>query len=101
MNIRVNEIYSIKLISGEELVAKITARNSEHGTLTLSNPLVVAPGPHGMGLLPALFTGESEGELELNTSAVTMYAETAEQVRVKYIEATTGITTASKKILVG
>lgn len=101
MNIKINEIYSIKLSSGEELVAKITERSTENQTVTLSDPLMVAPGPQGMGLLPALFTGEHQGTVTLNTGAVLMYTQTAEPVRVKYIEATTGITTASKKILVG
>jgi hypothetical protein len=101
MNISLNEIYSIKLMSGEELVGKVTHRDAITGSLTLNHPLSVAPGPHGMGLMPALFTAEPDGSIELNTSAITMYAVTADQVRIKYIEATTGITTASKKILVG
>ena len=94
-----NEIYSIKLCSGEELVAKVLSTDSN--TITISDPLSIAPQPQGMGLMPSMFTADHEQPITLNTSTITMYALTADPIRVKYIEATTGITTASKKILVG
>ena len=54
-----------------------------------------------MGLVPSMFTAEHDRTVTLNTNTITMYGATADPVRIKYIEATTGITTTSKKILVG
>lgn len=93
------EIYTFKLNSGEEIIAKVIA--TEGISVLLSEPLSVAPNPQGMGLIPSMFTGERDKPVRLNTNTVTMYNLTADQVRIKYIEATTGITTASKKIVMG
>ncbi len=51
--------------------------------------------------MPSMFTAEPERNVRLNTNAVTMYGETVDAVRLKYIEATTGIATPSKKIVLG
>ena len=98
-NIELNEVYTLKLTSGEEVISKIIAADSD--TLILSEPLSVAPGPQGIGLMPSMFTAEKDKSVTLNTRSITMYCETADSIRIKYIEATTGITTASKKIVLG
>lgn len=98
-NVEVGEVYTFKLTSGEEVISKVTAIDGQY--ITLSDPLSVAPNPQGMGLMPSMFTAEGDKPVTLNTSMVTMWAETADQVRIKYIEATTGITTASKKLIMG
>ena len=98
-NIKIDEIYSIKLSSGEEVVAKIT--RADDTTVDLSDPVSVAPGPQGMGLMPSMFTADPGLQITLNTSTITMYCETADPVKMKYIEATTGIKVPSKKIVLG
>lgn len=98
-DIEINEVYTFKLSSGEELVAKVLSVDDK--CIELTSPLSVAPNPQGMGLMPSMFTSEQDKNVMLNTNAVTMYCITADQVRVKYIEATTGITTASKKLILG
>lgn len=99
MKFDLNEIYTLKLTSGEEVITKITGQQDNY--ITITHPLSVAPSAQGMGLMPSMFTGESDKPMTLNTNTITMFAETADPVRVKYIEATTGITTASKKIVLG
>lgn len=98
-NFQEGEIYTFKLGSGEELIAKVTACHI--GQVILSNPLSVAPNPQGMGLIPGLFTAERDKPVTLNTGGVTMWCETDDTIRSKYIEATTGIATASKKLVLG
>lgn len=98
-NIELGEVYTLKLTSGEELIGKVVSLSD--GVLELSNPLAVAPNPQGMGLIPAMFTGDHDKNIALNTNTVTMWAPSADSIRIKYIEATTGITTASKKIVLG
>ncbi len=99
MNIKLNEVYTLKLNSGEELIAKV---KSVDGTeLVLAEPVSIAPGPQGMGLVPSIFTADPKGEYRLNTNSVSLYALTDEAVKLKYIEATTGIKLPEKKLVLG
>jgi hypothetical protein len=54
-----------------------------------------------MGLVPSIFTADPKGEFRLNTSSVSIYAETEDAVRMKYLEATTGIKVPDKKLILG
>jgi hypothetical protein len=54
-----------------------------------------------MGLVPSIFTSDPKGEVRLNTNSVTLYAVTDASVKVKYIEATTGIKLPDKKLILG
>lgn len=99
MNIKTDEVYTLKLNSGEELIAKV---KSVDGTeLVLAEPVSVAPGPQGMGLVPSIFTADPKGEYRLNTNSVSLYAVTDSAVKNKYIEATTGIKLPEKKLVLG
>jgi hypothetical protein len=92
-------IYTFKLNSGEELVAKVVDANKD--TFTIDHPVSIAPGPQGMGLVPSMFTGNMERGVQLNINSVALIAETDESVAGKYIEATTGIRVPDKKIIMG
>ena len=94
-----NRVYTLKLNSGEELIAKVVSETNT--TLTIENPVSVAPGPQGMGLVPSMFTADPSLLVTINTNCVAMYAETDDSVRMKYIEATTGIKVPDKKIIMG
>ena len=98
--IELNEVYTFKLTSGEEVISKVLGFLNDDWII-LSEPLSVAPNPQGMGLMPSMFTAERDKTVPLNTKTITMFCVTADQIRIKYIEATTGITTASKKIVMG
>lgn len=97
--LELDEVYTFKLTSGEELVAKVVSQADD--SVELSHPLSIAPNHQGMGLMPSMFTAEPEKTVWLNTSTVTMYGVTVDAIRSKYIEATTGIATPSKKIVLG
>lgn len=99
IDLNTDEIYTLKLTSGEELVARILSF-SDHW-IRVSNPLSVAPGPQGMALMPAMFTQESRAEPEINIATVTMFAVTDSAVRSKYLEATTGLRVPDKKLVLG
>jgi hypothetical protein len=95
-----NKVYTFKLNSGEELIAKVVVVHGDH-TVVIENPVSVAPGPQGMGLVPSMFTADPDAEIKLNTASVSIYALTDENVRMKYIEATTGIKVPEKKLILG
>lgn len=90
---------TFKLNSGEEVIGKVTGSAPDH--VVLHEPLSVAPGPKGMGLVPSIFTAEADAETRLNTSSIAMVVKTGEDIKMKYIETTTGLTLPEKKILVG
>jgi len=95
----INEIYSFKLNSGEELIAKIVKIADDY--ITIEEPVSVAPGPQGIGLIPSMFTADPKGETKLNTKSIAILSQTEESVKNKYIQATTGIAVPSKKLVLG
>lgn len=99
MQLKDNEVYTFKLNSGEELIAKVIS--TDGSTVTLTHPVSVAPNPQGMGLIPSMFTSDTKENVTLNTNSVSICAPTDEAVKAKYIEATTGISVPSKKLILG
>lgn len=100
MQITKDEIYTFKLNSGEELVAKILGVND--GYYTISEPVSIGPSPGGgLGLVPSMFTYNNRGNVRLNTNSLALVAETDENVKTKYIEATTGLKVPDKKVILG
>jgi len=95
----IGKVYTFKLNSGEEMIAKVV--DAGEGYAMLQDPVSVAPGPQGMGLVPSMFTADPEKNSRLNMNCVAISALTDESVRMKYIEATTGIKVPEKRILVG
>ena len=99
MNIEINQVHSFKLNSGEEVIAKVTALDGDW--ISVSEPVAVAPGPQGMGLIPALFTADHAQAIEINIRNCAFVARTDASVTTKYIQATTGLTVPDKKIVMG
>ncbi len=100
MQINKDEIYTFKLNSGEELVAKVVDIQENH--LVITEPVSIGPNPNGgLGLVPSMFTYNSRGNVRLNTNSLALVAETDENVKTKYIEATTGLQVPGKKVILG
>jgi hypothetical protein len=95
----VGKVYTFKLNSGEELIAKVIENNQSQ--ITISEPVSIAPANKGIQMIPSIFTAVPGGEVTLNTNSVTMYCETEDSIKDKYIEATTGIKLPEKKIILG
>jgi len=100
LSLSTGQVYTFKLNSGEELIAKVSEISNDEW-ISIEHPVSVAPGPHGMGLVPSLFTADPDEKLRLNTASVSLYALTDDPVKMKYIEATTGIKVPDKKIILG
>jgi hypothetical protein len=97
----VGQVYTFKLNSGEELIAKVIELNNGDGYLTITEPVSIAPGQKGMQMIPSMFTAEPGGNVTLNTNSVAVFAVTEDSIKMKYIEATTGIQVPEKKIILG
>jgi hypothetical protein len=100
MELKVDEIYTFKLNSGEELIAKVVEVKDTH--LVITEPVSIGPSPQGgLGLVPSLFTYNNREKVRLNTNSLALVAETDDNVKTKYIEATTGLQVPGKKVLLG
>jgi hypothetical protein len=94
-----NQVYTFKMNSGEEMVAKVKMSGGDW--ITVEEPVSIAPGPQGMGLVPSLFTADPKEPIRLNTNSVSLVSKTDDSVKMKYIEATTGIKVPEKKLILG
>ena len=94
-----NEVYTFKLNSGEELIAKV--KETGDNWVVLEEPASIAPTQKGIQLIPSMFTSEPKSEVRLNTSSVSLVGTTEDGVKMKYLEMTTGITVPDKKIILG
>ena len=99
MNLIVNTVYTFKLNTGEELVAKLTAINADH--LVIHHPILTVISPQGLQMMPGLFSANMEHALRLNNASWAMIAETRDDVRDSWIQATTGIAPVRKQIITG
>jgi len=100
MELTKDEIYTFKLNSGEELIAKIVEIAENY--LVITEPVSIGPSPQGgLGLVPSLFTYNNRENVRLNTSSLALVAQTDDNVKTKYIEATTGLQVPGKKVLLG
>jgi hypothetical protein len=97
--IQPNTVYTFKLNSGEELIAKVIQAGGEF--IQIEEPVSIAPTQQGMQMIPSVFTANPKADFKLNTSSIALYAETDDSVRMKYLEATTGIKIPDKKIVLG
>jgi hypothetical protein len=87
--VSVGEVITLKLTSGEELVAKLAEETAIY--YKLSRPMVIGMGEKGPGLMPYLFTVHPDKEVKLQKSTVTV-AEATDQVFAKqFLESTSGI----------
>lgn len=99
MNIELDQIYTIKISNGDEIVTKIVAQDEDYYAIT--KPLTVVPSPQGVQMIMSLFTANPDKNYQLNKRQCMMLAISRDEVRDSYIEATTGIKPVSNKILMG
>lgn len=90
--VSVGEVITLKLTSGEELVAKLAEETDSY--YKLSKPMVIGMGQKGPGLMPYLFTVSPEREVKLLKMTVTVAEPTDKQFADQFIESTTGIALA-------
>lgn len=87
--VAVGEVITLKLTSGEEIVAKLAAETDSH--YKLSRPMVIGMGERGPGLMPYLFTVNPDKEVKLSKVTVTVAEATDKAFADQFIQSTTGI----------
>jgi hypothetical protein len=87
--VSVGEVITLKLTSGEELVAKLTEETDAY--YKLSKPMVIGMGQKGPGLMPYLFTVNPDNDVKLSKITVTVAEPTDESFAKQFLESTSGI----------
>lgn len=99
-----NEVYSLKLSNGDEIIAAV-ANYSESDTLTLKAPLLVMFTGQGIQLMPAMFTIDPVGKIEVNKSMIVAKGTPRTEILDHYLQATSGIALppggGSKSLIMG
>lgn len=90
--VSVGEVITLKLTSGEEIVAKLSEETDAY--YKLSRPQVIGMGPKGPGLMPYLFTVSPDKEIKLLKQTVTVAEATDKEFANQFIQSTTGIALA-------
>ena len=83
------EVITLKLTSGEELVAKLVEDGASY--YKLSKPMVIGMGQQGPGLMPYLFTVHPDKAVKLLKATVTVAEATDEAFAKQFLESTSGI----------
>jgi hypothetical protein len=87
--ISTGEVITLKLTSGEELVARLV--EDAISFYKISKPFVIGHTPNGPGLMPYLFTVSPDKDIKLLKTAVTVAEATDKQFADQYLQSTTGI----------
>ena len=83
------EVITIKLTSGEELVARLEEETDTHYKLT--KPMVLTGTAQGLGMMPYLFTSGVSKDVPLNKSAISVVMPTEKDYADQYTQSTTSI----------
>jgi hypothetical protein len=87
--IKEGDTVSVKLITGEECIARIQKINDD--SYVLHKPLSLLQSPQGMVLGQFMMTGDPDADITMPKSSVLCFTQTQKDMASKYTEATTGI----------
>ena len=99
MKLETNNIYTFKLNTGEELIARIVEISPDH--MIIEHPILTVISQQGLQMMPGLFSADLGQNVRLNNASWAMIAETRQDVRDSWIQATTGIAPVRKQIITG
>lgn len=84
----VGEIVSIKLITGDEIIAKLEDESTDY--IKISRPLMIVPGPDGLGMIPYVFLAQNE-LMKIQMDHVIILSPSKKDAADQYIQGITGI----------
>lgn len=82
------EVASIKLISGEEIIARLEEETATQ--VKISKPLLVTIGPQGLAMMPFVFLAASE-TMSLKQEHIMTMNSAKKEASDQYLQGTTGI----------
>ena len=90
---KVGDVISIKLSSGEEMIARFEEENDKD--VIVAKPYILIAAQNGMALAPYMFTVAPETKIKLKINNVICIVKSAKDAADMYIKQSTGIAIAS------
>ena len=90
---KTGDIISVKLSSGEEMIARFEDENGE--VITIVKPYILIAAQNGMALAPYMFTISPDTKVQLKINNVICIVKSAKDAADMYIKQSTGIAIAS------
>jgi len=90
---KVGDVISIKLSSGEEMIARFEDENDD--VVTVAKPYILIAAQNGMALAPYMFTIAPDTKVKLKINNVICIVKSAKDASDMYIKQSTGIAIAS------
>ena len=87
-NFSAGDVVSIKLINGDEIIAKFEKEDND--TITISRPLALTMNGQGLGMIPWVFLGK-DGDITLSKANTFFVVPSKGEAATQYLEGTTGI----------
>ena len=84
-----NDTITIKLVTGEEVVARLDEEKDNE--VIVSKPFQLVADQKGVGLSPFVFTANREDKFKLNKGNIICIVKTEKQMASQYVETTTGL----------
>jgi len=82
------DIVSIKLINGDELIARLS--KDDHNSITINRPLALTMQGGGLGMVPWVLLGDKD-DIVLNRNHVFAMVPSKKDAADQYVQGTTGI----------
>jgi hypothetical protein len=82
------DVVSIKLINGDEIIAKFEKEDTD--TITINRPLALTMNGQGLGMIPWVFLGK-DGSITISKANTFFVVESKGEAATQYTEGTTGI----------
>lgn len=92
-----NDVISLKLITGEEVIGRLV--NIAADQITLKRVFTLGQGQQGVGLMPWSFTFDPEDNIEFDRRNVIAQNRTVKEIADSYTQATSSIQTADATTL--
>lgn len=88
-----NDIITIKLVTGEEIIGRLTHKDQH--TVTIEKPVMLAATQKGLGFAPICISIDDASEFKFRQDHILFLADTRSELVDQYIKATTGIQLAT------
>ena len=90
---KVGDVISIKLSSGEEMIARFEEENDKD--VIVAKPYILIAAQNGMALAPYMFTVAPETKIKLKINNVICIVKSAKDASDMYVKQSTGLAIAS------
>jgi len=89
LNHKKGDIISIKLVTGEELVARFEEETDTD--ITVDKPMSLQIGPQGVGISQFMLTMDMDSKVTISKHNCLVIAPTRKEMSDQYIQGTTGL----------